>query len=606
MAERMVSLKGSVPVNKHHRIGPVDPKSYIEVTVRLRRKTEEGLPTLKEFIKGERAHGITRRILAQRYGSDARDAEAVRSWARSKRLSVTRTDLGMRQVHLIGSADAMAKAFGVDLAMYQHRRTRTRFRCPTCDISIPASLKGVIVSVFGLNDMPVVVRDSAIAKVSHPAHLAAADPKTVFPASFYPNEVADLYNFPDTKGANQRVAVLEFGGGFDPAVLSSYFKKNIKLPAEPTVNPIFILNTQMQLDDANTTGEVYLDVEIIGAMAPQATIDVYFAPWSGAGYLNAITQAIHNDDYAAISISYALDEDLRGTPDDPGWPGLNHAVDEAFRDAAAIGVPVFISTGDRGSGSDQAKLGQRPITIQTPVAHAGFPASSPYATAVGGTLLYPKEKQYDKEVVWNELGPSRRGQFQDPTGATKSGTYFLGWATGGGVSDRYRVPSYQSSAGIKPKSANTGNKPGRGIPDVAGNAGISTGYLVNHPTDSGMTIMPLGGTSAAAPMWAALMARIREALEQSFNGKVPSYFFNDFVYAVGKSGAFREVVGGRTFTIDAKGALKPGNFIPTGNNRSSTVQGYNASVGYDQCTGWGSPNGKVLLAQLETWLKSRK
>jgi kumamolisin len=223
MAEDFFTLKGSVPVNNHQLIGPVDAKKQLDVTVRLRRKSEKGLPTLEEFIKGERAQGITRQILADHYGSDAKDAAAVQAWANSKGLSVSRIDLGLRQVHLVGSADAMSKAFGVKLSIYRHARTHTHFRCPESDIKIPESLAGVITGVFGLNDMPVVVRHGAIRKVSRLGHQAAADPKTLFPGSFYPNEVSALYNFPDTRGANQRVAVLEFGGGFDPAALASDF-----------------------------------------------------------------------------------------------------------------------------------------------------------------------------------------------------------------------------------------------------------------------------------------------------------------------------------------------------------------------------------------------
>ena len=72
----------------------------------------------------------------------------------------------------------------------------------------------------------------------------------------------------------------------------------------------------MDINDG-VTGEVYLDIEVIGAMAPKATIDVYFAPWSGEGYLNAVEQAIHNDDYAAVSISYGFDEDMKETARQP-------------------------------------------------------------------------------------------------------------------------------------------------------------------------------------------------------------------------------------------------------------------------------------------------
>jgi kumamolisin len=144
-------------------------------------------------------------------------------------------------------------------------------------------------------------------RVGRKGAAVAADPKQQFRGSFYLNEVAKLYNFPSTHGAGQRVAVLEFGGGFNQSVLDNYFTHNIGLNTPPVVNAISVLNTPIQVD-TQVTGEVYLDIEVIGAMALKATQDVYFAPWTGEGYLNAIGQAIHNDDYAAISISYGLEK----------------------------------------------------------------------------------------------------------------------------------------------------------------------------------------------------------------------------------------------------------------------------------------------------------
>jgi len=165
MVENYVTLKGSVPVNNHRLIGSVDPKSHIEVTVKLRRKTEEGLPTLEEFIKGKRAVGMSRQILADRYGANAEDAAAVQAWANSKGLSVSRSDLGKRELHLVGSVEAMARAFDVKFSMYHHARRRTDFRCPESDIKIPENLADVITGVFGLNNMPVVKRLGAIRRI---------------------------------------------------------------------------------------------------------------------------------------------------------------------------------------------------------------------------------------------------------------------------------------------------------------------------------------------------------------------------------------------------------------------------------------------------------
>ena len=257
-------------------------------------------------------------------------------------------------------------------------------------------------------------------------------------------------------------------------------------------------------------GEVYLDIEVVGAMAPKSIIDVYFAPWAGDGYLNSIDQAIHNDDYAAISISYGIDEDMQGDSEDPAWPMLNQNVDEAFREAAAIGLPVFVSSGDQRSGSQRGFVGQDEVTALSLSAHIAYPASSTYATAVGGTMLYGQNGAITLEVVWTELGDPREGQYQDVSGQLQTGQFYLDGATGGGVSDRYPDPSYQTGAGINLASANTPSSSGRCVPDVGGNAGSTTGYLVSQPPNSQVAIAPRA-SPRRAPMWAALLACVRDA-----------------------------------------------------------------------------------------------
>jgi kumamolisin len=599
MADKMVPIEGSVPKNKHKLLGPADPKQRIELTVMLRRKSHKGLPTTAEFLAGKRVF-MSRRELGERFGANREDADAVQHWAIKQGLSVSDVDLARRQVHLVGTVEKVSKAFAVKMTMHEHGRTHTKFRCPDSNLHVPESLANIITGVFGLTDMPVVIR--------HPAHVAkkrakpsSSDPQSQFPGSFYPNQVAQLYNFPSTTGNGQRVAILEFGGEFDQTVLADYFTNNIGLATPPTVNALYVLGTQMENDGA--TGEVYLDIEVVGAMAPKATIDVYFAPWSGNGYLNAIQQAVQNDDYAAISISYGLDEDATDS-----WTTLHVNVEEAFQDAITVGTPVFVSTGDQGSSCLRGELSdQSEITVYAKNAQASYPASSPFATAVGGTLLYAANGAITNEVVWNELGAALEGAFSNESGNQQSGKYYLGGATGGGVSAKNSlVPSYQSNAGITPKSVNSPSATGRGIPDVSGNAGASTGYLVSQGPGSQIPIAPVGGTSASAPMWAALMACVREALSTKFSGTVPRYFFNDFVYQNGTSGAFRDIVGGVQITYDpSSGEMTTGNFTPTGNNRSSQADGYYSQKGFDLCTGWGSPNGNALLNQLQTWLANQ-
>ena len=113
MPNEMVRLQGSLPSTRHPTVGPVDPHARIEFTVKLRRKTQAGLPTLDQFLAGDRAKGVNRQALIETYGASRADADAVAKWALSQGLSVASTDLGHRQVRLVGSAAAVGRAFAV-------------------------------------------------------------------------------------------------------------------------------------------------------------------------------------------------------------------------------------------------------------------------------------------------------------------------------------------------------------------------------------------------------------------------------------------------------------------------------------------------------------
>jgi subtilase family serine protease len=273
-----------------------------------------------------------------------------------------------------------------------------------------------------------------------------------------------------------------------------------------------------------------LDIEVVGAIAPGANIAVYFAPNTDQGFINAITDAVHDSTRkpSVISISW-------GAPEDSWTQQSQTAMNSALQDAASLGVTVTAAAGDDGStdGAGDGKL------------HVDFPASSPFTLACGGTTLKGSGKNITSEVVWNEI-------------ANQEG------ATGGGVSNVFAVPSYQSSAGV-PKQPQTGFA-GRGVPDVAGNADPSTGYQVRVDGQNEV----VGGTSAVAPLWAALTALMNEQIGTNLG------FLNPKLYSLGAD--FRD--------------------ITSGNNDDSNLGYYSAKQGWDPCTGLGSPNGADLLKAL--------
>jgi kumamolisin len=274
--------------------------------------------------------------------------------------------------------------------------------------------------------------------------------------------------------------------------------------------------------------EVMLDIEVAGAVAPGAAIAVYFAPNTDRGFLDAVTAAVHDQlrRPSIISISWGAAESQ--------WTGQAlQAMDQAFQEAAAAAVTVFCASGDDGS-RDRVNDGQ---------AHADFPASSPSVVACGGTRITVADGAITSEVVWND-------------GAS-------GGAGGGGVSDVFELPSYQSAVGVPP-SANGGGRVGRGVPDLAADASPASGYFVRVDGQEGA----IGGTSAVAPLMAGLTALINQALG------TPAGFFNPALYgAAAGPGAFVDVISG-------------------------SIGAYDAGAGWDACSGLGRPDGAGLLQAL--------
>ena len=284
------------------------------------------------------------------------------------------------------------------------------------------------------------------------------------------------------------------------------------------------------------TSEVMMDIEIVAALCPEAEISVYYAGWDQKGWVDLLEQ-VTADRPVALSISYGLAEDS------PLWAAAaRQAINEALQVAAMAGITICVSAGDDGSGCDM------PDTR----AHVEFPGSSPFVLAVGGTMLTT-----GSEVVW----------WQSPGQRLANGQ---GGATGGGVSALFDRPAWQTR---DIASLNHGGKAGRIVPDVAALSGSPYYQLTLLGRSS-----PAGGTSAATPLWASLIARIDAALPAAKRQR----FMAPLLYhgTIGETGCTDITAG------DNASHPHPG-------------KGYKAGKGFDAVTGWGVPNGKQLLAALK-------
>ena len=508
------------PVRGARRLGPAAPDELVDITVLLRRRpSRTRARALDAGADVLPALHLTREEFASQYGARPDDVAAVEAFAAEHGLVVLETSVAKRTVKLSGTAEQVSKAFAVELT----RETTDRgvvYRGRMGTVFVPEQMALVVQGVFGLDDRP---------QASPHFRLANGTFAPSVERGFLPTEVAALYRFPnDVDGRGQTVAVIELGGGYRQEDLTRYFEEMGM--AVPTVLAVPVDGAQ-NLPTGSADGpdaEVMLDIEVVGAVAPGARVVVYFAPNTSRGFLDAVLAAVHDDARtpSVLSISWGAAE--------VDWTSQSlRAMDEAFRAAALLGVTVCTASGDDGS-SDGVDDGGT---------HVDFPASSPHVLACGGTRLEGSGTTV-RERAWGGSGS-------------------LG-ATGGGVSDVFALPGWQSAVQV-PRSPNRGQWRGRGVPDVAANADPATGYRIRVDGTEGV----IGGTSAVAPLMAGLVALINQKLGRALGS------INELIYRPGAASLFRDI------TIGTNGA-------------------FSAGTGWDPCTGLGSPIGDALAAVLST------
>jgi kumamolisin len=511
---RLVPLPNSdhpAPRNCRH-VGKTSATEQITVTVILKRAQPLDVADLKgrQLSRGEylNAHGATPQAIDQ-----------VRTLAARHGLTLVHEDRAARRVWLRGTAQQLEQTFGIDLQDYEHTAQPPAgryFHAFTGQMSIPEPESAVIETVLGLDTRPI-----AQPHIRWLNQIVNTTPNAA-QASFTPPQVAEAYDYPTAvNGTGQCIALIELGGGYVDSDIQTYFGQLGITP--PTVVAVPVDGGTNSPGDPNgADAEVALDIQVSGSIAPGARIAVYFAPNTNQGFQDAISAAIHDttNKPSAISISW-------GGPES-SWDAVSlSSFDNTMQTAAALGVTITAASGDSGS-SDGVSDGAN---------HVDFPASSPHVLACGGTALTASNSTRSTETVWNDLSQG-------------------GGATGGGVSSYFALPAWQSGAQVPaPTGSNSG---GRGVPDVSGDAAPATGYQILIDGQSAV----VGGTSAVAPLWAALVALVNQQTGRNAG------FLNPALYS-----------GGEASFYD----------VTSGSNGS-----YNAAAGWDACTGLGSPDGQKI------------
>lgn len=519
-----------------HAAGPVDPNEITSVTVRLRSRGDPAALAAKAYEIASKPLAqrqyLTHAQLEQQHGADPADLDTIEHFAQSHNLMVVHRSAAERSIVLRGRLGDLLDAFHADLLMYHHATGTYRGR--RGEISVPSELKPLITGIFGFDTRPKY-RSSHRAK-----RMALGGPGGSNGVAS--TEFASRYRFPTQQGGTpldgtgQTIAIIELGGGFKNADLKVYFREiGAPLPKVTAVSVDRAGNKPTTADSAD--GEVMLDIEVAGAVVPEAHIAVYFGPNNGdQGFIDAISAAVHDTERkpSVISISWGGPEVATDAQ------GIN-AYHEVFAAAATLGITICVASGDHGTADLDAGHWDKAI-------HVDHPACDDLVLGCGGTQV-----DAGKDVVWND---GTAFDVNTPGGG--------GWASGGGISQVFAVPSYQSGAKL-PVSIDSG-KPGRGVPDIAMSA---TNYFTRVDSFEGAS----GGTSAVAPLMAALIARLNQAKGKNVG------FMNPFLYSNAANGVVHDVTRGT-------------------NAITSTVKGYKAGPGWDACTGLGTPNGTGILSKL--------
>jgi kumamolisin len=513
--------------------GEIDPNTQMEVTVMLKSKASDLRMdrTLARIAQG-RQNPLTETEFADHFGSNTESLSAVTKFAQDYGLKVGEADIRSGRVVLQGNVAGFSEAFGTTLAQYENAGVQFRGRVGA--LSVPEELAKHLVGIMGTDDRPQARANSLKFMDTHEGPpvdnpTPPAEPSGRRSQGYMPSEVADAYNFPkNTTGKGQGVGIIQLGGGIDLADNAAYYES--RGLQKPNINVIEIGGAKNKPGiDSIADGEVVLDSQVIGNVAPGATQNLVFAPNSDKGFIDAITRLTFPEKGEAqnsvISISWGAPEELWTKQ---GMEGMS----QAFKKAALRGITVLAASGDDGA------LDRAPSRRW----QADFPASDPSVTGTGGTSLKIKDGKIESEVAWNNHRPNDAG--------------------GGGISEKFPPQDFQKDANV-PINANKGGGPGRGVPDVAGNADPATGYTIRlYGKD-----IKMGGTSAVSPLYSGLTLRLNEAL-----GK-PVGYMNPWIYK--NTGVFNDIV--------------------IGDNNA-----YKAGPGWDAVTGLGSIDGTKMLSALQS------
>jgi hypothetical protein len=615
-ATQDVTAAPRIPVGAR-AIGAVSASATQTAQVVLRPRNGAALTSFIAAVTDARSplfhHYLPRGAFASRFGPAPSTIAMVKSQLQADGLQVTGVADGM-VIDVRASASQVGRAFGTGLEQVRMANGSIG-QATTGAVRLPSSIAGSVAAVVGLNSV-VRLRPLGLPRASasgQSRYAAATAPSFAHPAGS-PAACADaradaqafggltddqianaygafgLYGAGDL-GAGQRIALYElepFQASDVKTFDTCYFGASASSQMQQRLHVVRVDGGQPA---GPGSGESILDVEDLSAIAPGASVDVYEGPSPSADGViydpvDPYVAIIGADRDQVVSTSWGLCEQAIQL----GQPGLQAAENLLFEQAAAQGQSIFAASGDNGSDDCNTFETSSPVSGQNPVS-VDDPGSQPYVVSAGGTTI-DDATQPPLEHVWND-------------GADGGGG-------GGGISMSWAMPSWQAAARVPgivrpgagyaqanavekqfgyPQnfcqaylSGATSATPCRTVPDVSAQADEYTGAITVYSssfegpgTPDGWTT--IGGTSSAAPLWAAMLALVNASSACAANATTRAGvgFVSPLLYAVASNpAAYRASFTDITTSNNDIYGLDDGQVFP-------------ATRGYDLGSGLGSP-----------------
>jgi subtilase family serine protease len=509
-------------------LGPTDPGSRIDFSLVLAQPHRLALRRYLRALDNPRARNYRRYLPAEEYGR--RFGVSDRSLARARRaveaagLRVTAGYPQRTSLSVSGTAASVGRFLNTRFFNYRDAKGR-HFHAPARRPTLPPSVAGTIIAAAGLDNRPLFHFSAVRAEGLKPADTAAA------------YNITPLHRR-GLRGQGQSVAIVSFSGFNDRDVAE--FDRRVGIRDAPPVRRVRVREGAPVDPDGQV--EVNLDIDVIRGVAPRAQIYNYESP-NGIGFAPVIDQIVADDRVNVISISWGMCDSV--FEEEAELAAQRIADQRAFEAAVARGISVFAASGDDGAYDCQAvDPTDHRLTVD-------FPAASQFVIGVGGTLLsVRRDGSYAGEAGWQDT--------------------LSGGGGGGGLSTFDARPSWQRGRGVD----NVDSNGKRQIPDVAASADSDSGYFVI----AGGVPRRVGGTSAAAPLWAGSTLLIAQLAQRE--GARPLGFLAPLLYRL------------------AEHPNPPFHDVVRGGNRH-----FDAGPGWDYATGLGTPNVARLASSMATMLK---